>query len=510
MVSIFNKYPPLYYNEAIRKNLTARRMIKKTGRYSPTSMGSGQRKHEGGTDMNGIGIGIISLLVYIAAILVINMVLKRKMAEAMMWSFLIILAMGGIFAGQNVFTLAQTGIKAAAKQEVVYASMAFVFMAFMMDKTGVIGRLVEILNSVLGRLPGGSGYVSTIASALFGMVSGSGSGNASAVGSITIPWMKQSGWSTERATTIVAGNAGLGMIFPPSSSMLLLLGMEAIAAELESNTLYVGLMCTGLVILAYRLIVVFCYAKKDGLKASAGTGESLGVAFSKNASSLIIFLGIIVPLLFQMGPTGNAIKATLNAHTDKSFKAISLVMWIPIMMTFFTIIEGWKYLPHDLKGWKDMIKASAPKYSEVGCLLFFAFAAASVLTKLGLQDEFTAVFDTLGSKSPILVVIMIAVITTLMVGPFTGTASTTALGALAYAALRSLGLAPVACCVAFLLLVSNEGCIPPNSAPIYIASGISGLNEPSRIFKNLLFHYALPVVLIAILIMLGIFPVVGA
>ena len=97
--------------------------------------------------MNGIGIGIISLLVYIAAILVINMVLKRKMAEAMMWSFLIILAMGGIFAGQNVFTLAQTGIKAAAKQEVVYASMAFVFMAFMMDKTGVIGRLVEILNS---------------------------------------------------------------------------------------------------------------------------------------------------------------------------------------------------------------------------------------------------------------------------------------------------------------------------------------------------------------------------
>ena len=89
MVSIFNKYLPLYYNEAIRKNLTARRMIKKTGRYSPTSMGSGQRKHEGGTDMNGIGIGIISLLVYIAAILVINMVLKRKMAEAMMWSFLI-------------------------------------------------------------------------------------------------------------------------------------------------------------------------------------------------------------------------------------------------------------------------------------------------------------------------------------------------------------------------------------------------------------------------------------
>lgn len=457
-----------------------------------------------------IGIGIISLLIYITSILVINMVLKRKMAESMMWSFLLILLLGGIFGGQSVVTLAQTGIKSAAKQEVVYASMAFVFMAFMMDKTGVIGRLVEILNSILGRLPGGSGYVSTIASALFGMVSGSGSGNASAVGSITIPWMKQSGWSTERATTIVAGNAGLGMIFPPSSSMLLLLGMEAIAAEVTSNQLYVGLMCAGFVVLAYRLLVVFFFARKDGLKVYSGNNTVFGDIFKKNASSLMIFLGIIIPLLFQMGPTGNAVKSALNAHTENSFKSISLVMWIPIMMTFFTILEGWRYLPHDFKGWKDMIKASAPKYSEVGCLLFFAFAAASVLTKLGLQEEFTAVFNSLGNYSAILVVLLIAVITTLMVGPFTGTASTTALGALSYAALRSIGLAPVACCVAFLFLVSNEGCIPPNSAPIYIASGISGLNEPSRIFRNLLLLYALPVVLMAILIMLGFFPIVGA
>lgn len=459
--------------------------------------------------MNMIGFGVCSLLIYIASILIINMVLKRKMAEAMMWSFLLILVLSGVFGGYDVLALAKVGISAAAKQEVVYASMAFVFMAFMMDKTGVIERLVMILNSLLGRLPGGSGYVSTVASALFGMVSGSGSGNASAVGSITIPWMKQSGWSTERATTIVAGNAGLGMVFPPSSSMLLLLGMDAIAAEVTSNSLYVGLMGAALMVLAYRLGVVFLYAKKDGLKATAGTGDSFAVAFRQNAWSLLIFLGIIVPLLFQMGPTGAAIKATLNAQTPNSFKSISLVMWIPIMMSFFTIVEGWKHLPHSFKGWKDMIKSSAPKYSEVGCLLFFAFAAASVLSKLGLQEEFKAIFGVLGGYSPVLVVLMIAVVASLMVGPFTGTATTTALGTLSYTALRSIGVSPVASCVAFLFLVSNEGCIPPNSAPIYIASGISGLNEPSRIFKNLLFHYALPVVLIAMLIMLGFIPVIG-
>lgn len=461
--------------------------------------------------MDLIGIGIVTLVIYIAAILVINVVFKRKMAEAMIWTFLLIVAIGAIFGHHNALTLAGDGIKDAAKNEVVYASMAFIFMAFIMEKTGVINRLIQILNSILGRLPGGSGYVSTIASALFGMVSGSGSGNASAVGSITIPWMKGSGWSTERATTIVAGNAGLGIIFPPSSSMLLLLGMETIAAELTSNELYVGLMGAAVIVLAYRLVVVFLYARHDGLKPIPREQIlPLGKALKDNFGSFVIFLGIAVPLIFTMGPVGNAVKATLNASVDGAFKSISLVMWIPVLMILFTLIEGWKSLPHTFGAWKDMIEGSVGQFSEVGVQLFFSFASASVLADLGIQEEFTAIFNVLGSYSPILVMVVVAIVLTLMVAPFSATATTTALGALCYAALRSIGLSPVTCCVTFLFLISNEGCTPPQAAPIYIASGIAGLEDPARIFKNLLFHYATPVIIISMLIMLRVIPIIGA
>ena len=158
-----------------------------------------------------------------------------------------------------------------------------------------------------------------------------------------------------------------------------------------------------------------------------------------------------------------------------------------------------------------MIQKSAPKFSEVGCQLFFSFAAASVLADLGLQEEFSDIFAVLGGYSPYLVIIVVAVIITLMVGPFSGTATTTAIGALSYAAMRSIGgLPPVTCCVAFLFLTSNEGCTPPQAAPIYIASGIAGLDDPAKIFKDLLFHYALPVIVISILIMLEIIPIIGA
>lgn len=98
-------------------------------------------------------------------------------------------------------------------------------MASIMTQTGIITRLVNILNSILGRFRGGPAYVSACASAMFGMVSGASSANAATVGSITIPWMTESGWPKEVAATMNTGNAGLGICIPPSSSMFLMLGL---------------------------------------------------------------------------------------------------------------------------------------------------------------------------------------------------------------------------------------------------------------------------------------------
>jgi TRAP-type C4-dicarboxylate transport system permease large subunit len=458
-----------------------------------------------------IGIGIISLVVYIAIILVLNICFKRRASESMVFAYFVVICIAGIFSEHTVQDIFYTSFMFGMHSEPVYAAMAFVFMSYLMEKTGVILRLVKILNSLIGRLPGGSGYVSTIGSVLFGMVSGSGSGNAAAIGSITIPWMIQTGWSVERATTICAGNSGMGMIFPPSTSMLLLLGMESIASELVFGDLYVGLLGVGVIVLAYRLVLIWYFAKKDGLKAVPKDQiMPLGQALKENGSSLLIILGIAIPLLVTMGPTGAWIKANLNANLKNAFKSISIVFWIPITMTFFTMLEGHKYLPKTFGGWNDLIKKSIGKYAEVGMLLFTAFAASGILNKLGMTTELKNIFAHIGSYSPILVMVVVTVLVSMMVGPFSGTATTTAIGAAVYAALRSVGLPPVVCCVAFLNLISNEGCIPPNAAPIYIACGISGLKKPAVIFKPIFLYFCVPVMIIALLVMLRVIPVIGA
>jgi len=460
--------------------------------------------------MSYIGLGIISLLVYIVAILILNVWMKRKMGEAMMWASILLLIIGSLFGGKNMVTSVTDSFGYAAKQNVMYAGLAFVFMAYVMDQTGVIGRLVNILNSCLGRFAGGSGYVATVGCALFGMVSGVASANTAAIGSVTIPWMIDTGWSKERAATIVAGNGGLGNVFPPSSVMLLLLGFDAVSKELNGGELYMGLMGLGAIVLAVRLFLVYYFAKKDGLKpVDPESIEPLGKALKENCSALLIFLGVIIPLLLTMGPTGAWVKHIVSP-VKGAFKSIDLIIYIPVLITFFAVIEGWKYLPHDFTGIQKLVRGCLSKFNDLGALLFFAFVSSRLLDKLNLGKEFGEVFKALSAYSPLIIIFSVCIIITMMVGPFNATATTTAMGLVSYSALRSIGLSPVTCAVAFINLVSNQSCVPPNSAPIYIACGIADVQEPMKIFKDLVIYYAFPEVIIVLLVLLKIIPIVGA
>lgn len=159
------------------------------------------------------------------------------------------------------------------------------------------------------------------------------------------------------------------------------------------------------------------------------------------------------------------------------------------------------------KLWSKLTKESYAQYAQTGVLLFFAFAASIRLTNLCFEEEeVNEIFAILASHSKFVVVLGVALLSTMMVGSFTGTATTTAIGSIAYLALRSIDVEPAVSCSVLLLLLSNEGCIPPNSATIYIACGISGLENPASKFKNLVFTYALPAIIFAMLMALGTVP----
>ncbi|MCT1656854.1 TRAP transporter permease, partial [Brevibacterium luteolum] len=396
------------------------------------------------------------------------------------------------------------GVSSAASEEVVFAALTFVFMGYVLGVLGLMQRQVAILNSAFGRFRGGAGYVDSVASALFGSVSGSGSGNTAAVGSITIPWMTRSNWNPVLASTLVAGNAGLGISFPPSSSMFLLLGSAAVAPYVSADTLFIGLLCGGLWTLLYRLIVVFIWVRKFGIsRVSQDDIQPFSSAFKQGWTALLIYLGIAIPLLLTVGPGADWSATRLG---EDGADAISIIVWIPVLVLIAALVIGWKQVPRTARGWNDLLAKVAPQYAVVGATLFFAFAAAESLGALGLSDDLTHIME--GLQAPAVVMaLLVGILILVIAAPLTATATIAAVGGVAFTALTSAGIAPLAAAVAILVFASTEGASPPGAAPIYIATGIARV-DPGKTFVRLILWFVIPTLIIGTLIAIGLLPVI--
>ncbi|MCZ4136171.1 C4-dicarboxylate ABC transporter substrate-binding protein, partial [Escherichia coli] len=114
--------------------------------------------------------------------------------------------------------------------------------------------------------------------------------------------MKENGWSSNRAATLVAGNSGLGVALPPNSTMFILLAMPA-AAGISAGDVYVALAIGGAYCVLYRMILVFTWARADGIPVANREGmATLGQALREGWRSLLIFLGIAIPVALTFGP----------------------------------------------------------------------------------------------------------------------------------------------------------------------------------------------------------------
>ena len=91
----------------------------------------------------------------------------------------------------------------------------FTLMGQVLAVTGGSHFFADLAMALMGRYRGGSAKISVVGSALFGMISGSAVSNVAAVGVITIPMMKRSGFPKHIAAAIEAVGSTGGQLAPP-------------------------------------------------------------------------------------------------------------------------------------------------------------------------------------------------------------------------------------------------------------------------------------------------------
>ena len=93
--------------------------------------------------------------------------------------------------------------------------MTFIFLGHVLSLSGGSKFFTGLAMAAMGRFRGGAAKIAIVASSLFGSISGSAVANVVSTGVVTIPMMKDSGYSAENAGAIEAVASTGGQLMPP-------------------------------------------------------------------------------------------------------------------------------------------------------------------------------------------------------------------------------------------------------------------------------------------------------
>ena len=145
------------------------------------------------------------------------------------------------------------------------ASITLLSIPLFILKGAAIGKsragqdLYSAMHAWMHRIPGGLGIANVFACALFAAMAGSSPATCSAIGSAGIPEMRKRGYSGGFAAGIIAAGGTLGILLPPSITMIL----YAVAAEQSLGRLFLAGIGPGLLLVTlFALYAGFRYNRE--------------------------------------------------------------------------------------------------------------------------------------------------------------------------------------------------------------------------------------------------------
>jgi tripartite ATP-independent transporter DctM subunit len=187
-------------------------------------------------------------------------------------------ALGTVATGFMYFFMPASSLDTVTQN--VYEEMASITLLsipLFILKGAAIGRsnagrdLYLAMHAWMQRVPGGLGIANVFTCALFAAMAGSSPATCSAIGSAGIPEMRKRGYSPGFAAGIIAAGGTLGILLPPSITMIL----YAVAAEQSLGRLFLAGIGPGLLLVAlFAAYAAFRFRKE--VKAARAAFDAHG------------------------------------------------------------------------------------------------------------------------------------------------------------------------------------------------------------------------------------------
>ncbi len=172
--------------------------------------------------------------------------------------------------------------------------------------------LVGVLSTLIGRFHGGPAQVGVLSSTLFGGVSGSAVADASAIGSLLIPWHKRLGYPAAFSAATLAAAATIDIMIPPSIPMILF----ALTANASIASLFVAGILPGVLMCGGFMFMCWWVGKRRNFPRDTTPIDWTAFREHLKYASPALLLPVLIILFLRFGiatPTEVAVLSTLYA-----------------------------------------------------------------------------------------------------------------------------------------------------------------------------------------------------
>ncbi|MDR2452509.1 MAG: TRAP transporter large permease [Candidatus Accumulibacter sp.] len=241
---------------------------------------------------------------------------------------------------------------------------------------GILGeKLIHFATALVGRFSGGLAQVSVVGSTIFGGVSGSAVAEASALGSMLIPWQKREGYPPAFSAATTAAASVIGGLIPPSIPLIL----YSVVSSESIGSLFLAGIVPGLMLCAGFMVVCYCNGRfrkfpllaqnitfRDIVKATITAGPALampvfivillraGIATPTEVSVVAVAYGLVVSALVYRDLTLRRVYDAL-LHTAITTGVVLLVIAGSSLVGYVLTVEA---VPNAVAQWaREVLKS---------------------------------------------------------------------------------------------------------------------------------------------------------
>ncbi|RKT60861.1 tripartite ATP-independent transporter DctM subunit [Azonexus fungiphilus] len=315
---------------------------------------------------------------------------------------------------------------------------------------GTLGkRLIDFATSLVGRFHGGLGQVTVVGSTVFGGVSGSAVAEASALGSMLIPWQKREGYPGAFAAAATASSSVIAGLIPPSIPLIL---YAAVSNE-SIGALFLAGVIPGLALCAGFMLTCYLSGRLRGFKRLADVFTWRGLAKATLLAAPALAMPAFIVILLRAG---------IATPTEVSVIAVAYGLLVSMLVY------------RDLS-WKRFYDALVHTAVTTGVVMLVIAASNLVGYVLTVESVPTAVaqWTVRTLESPVMVILMLNLIM-LVVGMFLDLpAAILLLGPTFVAIGNAIGLDLVQLGIMMAVNLSIGLFTPPVGTTLFIAAAIS-------------------------------------